>query len=738
MVKPNTPDNDDQVEKTNVGEKKLTAEEILAQANIELIDLQAQKNKNKRDLSQLSRTQHLMFEETKDAKIKAFFFKTIDAIKVFINKVLDAIVVFREKSHKKRKELYAEEARLAQLEEETEKLADDKFETAKPKPTPDFDFKLNDKKQDVFVEQNSNQKNYPIKENLLTSENTKSTNTKVERFGDPSETVEHLGNTHNRDASQLLKGSAWLTIGNFVSRMLGALYVIPWVAMLYPHGLAANTLFSQGYAIYALFLMISTAGIPAGISKLVAQYNALGQGNVSKKLIRNSTIFSVFMGIFVGFLLYILTPVLDQGQESLARVLHALVPAVIVFPCLSMWRGYFQGHQMMDVSAKSQVIEQVVRILYMLISGYIVLKITPGDWVSVVVHSTFAAFIGALAAIIVLVYYGFKRKETFKSYIKDDEIDLKKISTTNLLIQILKESWPFVVIGSAITISQLIDQYSFLNIMSHFTNYSRQVILDDFGRFNANANKLIMIIVPLAVSIAETALPMLSKTNVLVNDEQRRNQLLMVYRLYILAMIPASLGMFAIAKPLYVMFYGNSDPMITRGVYLLQFSCLLAIIFGLFMLLSIILQAFNKYKVFLNAFWRFVVLKIVLQIPLVAFLQSLGALLATFIAMLFAVMYMMHYIDIKYEVSYSDILKDMTKTVLIGFVMMIITMCFVSLIQIFVNTNRQMSAAFVSIIAAMFGAVIVIVLYLRAGLLKYLLGSKVNRLPNWILKLANK
>lgn len=66
---------------------------------------------------------------------------------------------------------------------------------------------------------------------------------------------------------QMLRGTAWMTASNIISRLLGALYIIPWYAWMGKQGDQANALFGQGYNIYALFLLISTAGIPVAIAK---------------------------------------------------------------------------------------------------------------------------------------------------------------------------------------------------------------------------------------------------------------------------------------------------------------------------------------------------------------------------------------------------------------------------------------------------------------------------------------
>ena len=58
---------------------------------------------------------------------------------------------------------------------------------------------------------------------------------------------------------QMVRGTAWLTASNFISRLLGAFYIIPWYAWMGTHAEQANALFGMGYNIYALFLLISTA-----------------------------------------------------------------------------------------------------------------------------------------------------------------------------------------------------------------------------------------------------------------------------------------------------------------------------------------------------------------------------------------------------------------------------------------------------------------------------------------------
>ena len=79
------------------------------------------------------------------------------------------------------------------------------------------------------------------------------------------------------DKEKMIRGSAWMTAGSVFSRILGAIYVIPWRIWLGAAFLTANALFTKGYQIYSLFLIISTAGVPGAVSKQVARYNAMGE-----------------------------------------------------------------------------------------------------------------------------------------------------------------------------------------------------------------------------------------------------------------------------------------------------------------------------------------------------------------------------------------------------------------------------------------------------------------------------
>src|SRR5699024_12795988 len=110
-------------------------------------------------------------------------------------------------------------------------------------------------------------------------------------------------NTKNTKET-MVKGSAWMTFGSIVSRILGAIYIIPWYAWMGDHGNIANALTAKSYNIYSLFLIISTAGIPGAVAKQVARYNAVNEYGVGKKLFKSGLGLMVMLGIISAAVMY--------------------------------------------------------------------------------------------------------------------------------------------------------------------------------------------------------------------------------------------------------------------------------------------------------------------------------------------------------------------------------------------------------------------------------------------------
>ena len=447
-----------------------------------------------------------------------------------------------------------------------------------------------------------------------------------------------MSNETSNQQAQMLRGTVWLTASNFISRLLGAAYIIPWYIWMGKHGAEANGLFTMGYNIYAWFLLISTAGVPVAVAKQVAKYNTKGQEEHSYAMIRGFLKFMSLLGLIFAIIMYLLSPVfakLSGGGKDLIPVMQSLSWAVLIFPSMSVIRGFFQGHNNLKPYAISQIAEQVIRVIWMLLTAYFIMKVGSGDYVEAVTQSTFAAFIGMGASLFVLFYYLWKTG-LLQHIIHRPESD-NEIDTKALLWDTIREAIPFIVTGSAIQLFQIIDQMTYSNVMSWFTNYTRSELLVQFSYFSANPNKITMILIAVATSIGGVGIPLLTE-NYVKGDFRAAGKLVQDNLTMLVAfLLPATIGAVAVARPLYTVFYGQPDNL-ALGLFIV--AMLQTVILGLYTVLSPMIQALFQNRKAIRYFLYGVVVKLVLQIPFILVFRSYGPLLSTTIALLVPIVLM--------------------------------------------------------------------------------------------------
>lgn len=437
---------------------------------------------------------------------------------------------------------------------------------------------------------------------------------------------------------QMLRGTAWLTASNFISRLLGAIYIIPWYIWMGRHGAEANGLFTMGYNIYAWFLLISTAGVPVAVAKQVAKYNTIDKEEHSFTLIREFLKFMLLLGAVFAVIMYLLSPVfasMSGGGKDLIPVMQSLSWAVLIFPSMSVIRGFFQGFNNLKPYAISQIAEQVIRVIWMLLTAFFIMKIGSRNYVEAVTQSTFAAFIGMLASMGVLVFYLWKTG--MLRSILDKPENSAEIKGRTLLWDTIREAIPFIITGSAIQLFQIIDQMTFINSMKWFTSLNESQLKVMFAYFSANPNKITMILIAVATSIGGVGIPLLTE-NYVKGDLKATARLVQDnLSMLLFFILPATIGSVLVAEPLYTVFYGKPDSL-ALGLFI--FAMLQTIILSIYTVLAPMIQALFQNRKAIIYFLYGVAVKLVLQIPLIYLFKAYGTLLATTIGLIIPIVLM--------------------------------------------------------------------------------------------------
>ncbi|MCD3376551.1 polysaccharide biosynthesis protein [Streptococcus equi] len=523
----------------------------------------------------------------------------------------------------------------------------------------------------------------------------------------------------------MVQGAAWSTAGNFISRLLGVLYIIPWYIWMGQYAIQANALFNMGYNVYAYFLLISTTGLNVAIAKQVAKYNSMGQQEHSYQLIRSTLKVMLVLGLVFSVLMYLGSPIfarLSGGDETLVPIMHSLSLAVFVFPVMSVIRGIFQGYKEIKPYALSQIAEQLVRVIWMLLTTFFIMKMGSKDYIAAVTQSTFAAFIGMIASMAVLFYYFWTQGLLKAIFTKTEHaipIDIK-----GLLIETLKESIPFIITGSAIQAFQLIDQWTFVNTMTLFTNYTRSQLWVLFGYFNANPAKITMVLIAVAASIGSVGIALLTENYVKKDMRAAARLIINNIEMLLMFLLPALTGAIILARPLYTVFYGSSEE---QAVRLFVAVLCLTLLMALYTLFSPMLQALFENRKAIHYFVYGVFVKLVLQVPLIYLFHAYGPLLATTLGLLVPIYLMyrrLHQVTrFNRRLLHKRILLTVIETALMGLIVLLSSWLLGYVIK---PTGRLTSLLYLVIIGGL-GMAVYAYMTLLTRQLDKLIGSRAAR-----------
>ncbi|MCK3905706.1 polysaccharide biosynthesis protein [Streptococcus suis] len=530
----------------------------------------------------------------------------------------------------------------------------------------------------------------------------------------------------SREQETMVRGMAWLTAGNFLSRLLGVAYVIPWYIWLGEHRAEANALFSMGYQIYANFLLISTAGLPTAIAKQVAKYNVLGKEEVSLYLVREFfKLMLVFGAVFAGAM-FISSPWLAEAsgsKEKLIPVMYSLVPPLFIFPAMSILRGFFQGRHDMKPYAISQLAEQLVRVIWILAATFIIMKLGNGNYLDAVVQSTFAAFVGMLASVGILVYTLWKQGYLGKLlHAKKQKVS---VHTSQLIKETVKDAIPIIILSLTIQLLQFIDQVTFINVMEKITSLTNSELLELYSFMSANPNKITMMIIGISISLGSVAIPLITEKFVKKDLKAASNLVADNLQLLFIFTVPAIVGTVLLARPLYSVFYGQSQDI---EIQLFIWNLVMILPLGLYSVISVVIQAIFENRRAVIYFAIGMLIKVVLQLPMIYLFQVYGPFLSTLISL--SVMLYLFYkrIDAVLGVDEGLIVKDIVTISWISLVMGGL----VWLLELFLNymlpASGYLSSFVHLVLAGGVGVLVFVLLTLKTRQLDRLIGSRADML----------
>lgn len=531
-------------------------------------------------------------------------------------------------------------------------------------------------------------------------------------------------------SSKLIRGTFILTLGTILSKVLGLIYVIPFYAII--GGKEQAALYQFGYVPYSIFISIATAGVPLAVSKYIAKYNALEEYAVGRKLFKSGVYLMLATGILAFLAMYMLAPWLGEyyliGADSqnytaddIATVIRAVSFALIIIPFMSLIRGFFQGHQSMGPSAVSTVVEQIARIAFLLVGSFIVLYVMKGSVVKAISVATFAAFIGGLASLAILLIYWKKRKPKLDRLLEKDR-GTEHVSLPSMYKEIIMSSIPFMLVGIANPLFQSIDQFTFNRAMEKAGLAAEA--LGSLGLLNFTTHKLVIIPVSLATAFAMTLVPLVTSSFIKNERKSMFRQLDQTFQILLFITVPASIGLALLAEPVYTAFYGYD----AFGSEVLRIYAPVAILFSLYAVTAAILQGINEQRFTILSLLTGLLVKLSLNMPLIKAFGTEGAVYATAIG--YTVSIVINLVIIKIFAAYPFKLVFRRSILIIIFnVIMAIPVFFAYKGLLFIlSPETRFQSILLIIVCASVGGLVYTYLGLKSGLADRLFGERLVRI----------
>ena len=353
-----------------------------------------------------------------------------------------------------------------------------------------------------------------------------------------------------------------------------------------------NSIYMNGYHIYALLLAISSIGVPNAIAKLISERLALGDNKGAQRIFRIA--FATFAVIgFVGTLFlffganYIANNFLYVPEAEFT--IKTLSPAIFFVSISSVMRGYFNGRQEMAATSKSQTFEQVFKTILTVALVELAVFMTNQN---TVVMATFATIATSLATILSFIYlfrfYKIARRDI--NVENKPGVETEKGSVKSIVKKILGVSIPISISSILSSINKNVDSFTVVRLLKPKLGEKANEL---YGILSGKVD--ILTSMPLAFNIAfATALvPAISAARVKNDKETINNRISFSLLVTLLIGLPCTVGMLVYADGILNLLF----PAESAGAMLLAISALTIFFTALAQTINGALQGLGKVKV---------------------------------------------------------------------------------------------------------------------------------------------
>ena len=331
-----------------------------------------------------------------------------------------------------------------------------------------------------------------------------------------------------------------------------------------------NAIYSSAFQIYALFLTISSIGIPNAVSKLVSEKLAIGDTKGAYKIFKIAIITFGFIGFLCSITLfagadYIATTLIQIPEAKLS--LLALSPSLFFVSITSVIKGYFNGRENLNVGANSQTIEQFFKIIVTVVIIEIVAQNTGLDTRVMAAGAAIATTLSEITCFLYLYRYYIGVRREIATEIKQS-VNYKYKGVRRTLKDIIVVAAPMSISPILGGINKNIDSMTIIRGLKKFATETEAKL--QYGILSGKIDTLVAFPLSFNSAFASVLIPTVSAAKASGDFTEANKKIRFSMLISVLIGLPSCVGMILLADPILKLLFPNQP----SGAFLLQISAI--------------------------------------------------------------------------------------------------------------------------------------------------------------------
>ncbi|MBQ4347795.1 MAG: polysaccharide biosynthesis protein [Firmicutes bacterium] len=386
--------------------------------------------------------------------------------------------------------------------------------------------------------------------------------------------------------TSFVKQAGILAGAGLISRFLGFLYRMPLTALI---GDVGNSIYAAGYNIYNFLLILSSAGIPAAISRMVSERIALKKYKSAHEVFKVALMFSGGLGLIFMIVLFVFAkPICEMiNSPDSYYTLLTLAPTVFIVSIMATIRGYFQGMRKMKPTALSQIVEQIFHVISSIILAYFLVKKSVALGAA---GGTAGTGIGAVFGLLVMLLAYKLIREDIKRRAETKSLEDEPESRKEIFIKLICTVFPIIAGTAIFSITNMIDMTMVLGRLQASGVFTEMQAQELYGQLSGKYVVITTLPVSISTAIATASIPNIAASMAIGDKKQMERKMNLSFKLGMVISIPAAVGIGVLGDQILQLLY----PSYPGGGLLLRLGALSIVFLALCQMATGFLQGIGK------------------------------------------------------------------------------------------------------------------------------------------------